>query len=339
MLRIHFAAEDLGRVQVATAPDPLWDTVLGLHQLTGPGRGARVFAAWRERARTVLRERGLLGPVRLLRALAPADAYFPDFLTPAAAAEGLASGLDAVMATSERQLRDELQLLAHHRYPGAVPDWLRQLASGDREGLNHVVAAVRAVHDSVIAPDWTGTEAAVESDRALRARAVLDGGTHRLLDTLGPSLRWQPPVLRADYPVERDLHLDGRGLRLIPSYFCWRTPVSLVDDLLQPVLVYPVGHGTTGAAGHRHADALAHLLGRTRARVLTSLTTPATTGELARRLATSAASASQHVHALRDAGLVLSRRDRNHVLHSLTPLGSALASGAAPDRAGVFSPG
>ncbi|MFI6982279.1 ArsR/SmtB family transcription factor [Embleya sp. NPDC050154] len=46
-----------------------------------------------------------------------------------------------------------------------------------------------------------------------------------------------------------------------------------------------------------------------------------TTTELARRLSISPAGASQHATVLRQANLITSRRHRNTVHHSLTPLG------------------
>ncbi len=49
-----------------------------------------------------------------------------------------------------------------------------------------------------------------------------------------------------------------------------------------------------------------------------------TTGEMARRLHISAAAASQHTTVLRNAGLLVSQRERNTVLHTLTPLGRAV---------------
>jgi DNA-binding transcriptional ArsR family regulator len=41
-------------------------------------------------------------------------------------------------------------------------------------------------------------------------------------------------------------------------------------------------------------------------------------------LGISPAAASQHASVLRNAGLLVTRRDRNTVLHTLTPLGSAM---------------
>ncbi|MGN9790542.1 hypothetical protein ACTMTU_05475 [Streptomyces sp. OZ13] len=80
----------------------------------------------------------------------------------------------------------------------------------------------------------------------------------------------------------------------------------------------------------RRPQALAALLGRTRARVPAALVTTATTGELALRLKISASSASEHITALREADLAHSQRARAQVIHTLTPLGTALLHGELP---------
>ncbi|MEU9125936.1 winged helix-turn-helix domain-containing protein [Streptomyces sp. NPDC048506] len=328
MLRIHFEDRDLARVRIAAEPDPLWETVLAMHQLAPAGRGAPVYASWRDRARRELDERGLTRAARLISGLAPADArYFPDFLTPDAARDGLRAGLAAVRDTPGARLVAES---ARAALPARLPRWYRALASGSREPLDELVAALRQVHRAVIAPDWTGAAATVDGDRGARTRSLCHGGVDGMLNTFRPLLRWEPPVLCVDYPYPRDLHLRGRGLRLIPSHFCWRRPIALADPGLPPVLVHPVEHPTAWApdtSGSRHPQALSVLLGRTRARVLAALDAPATTGELARRLRVSAPSASEHVSALREAKLVRSRRDGGCVVHALTPLGTALLHG------------
>lgn len=105
MLRIHFEDRDIARVQIADAPDPLWETVLALHHVAPAARGVPVYGAWRVRARRELDARGLTRAARLISALAPADArYFPDFLTPDAARDGLAAGLAALRETSPVRL-------------------------------------------------------------------------------------------------------------------------------------------------------------------------------------------------------------------------------------------
>jgi hypothetical protein len=41
---------------------------------------------------------------------------------------------------------------------------------------------------------------------------------------------------------DRDLYLDGRGIELQPSAFCWQVPTKLQDPELKPILVYPIQH-------------------------------------------------------------------------------------------------
>src|SRR5438876_12229110 len=64
------------------------------------------------------------------------------------------------------------------------------------------------------------------------------------------------------YPVHRDLRLDGRGLRLVPSFFCRGTPVALADPELPPTLVYPLDHSSHWELPG--AKSLPDLLGHTR---------------------------------------------------------------------------
>ncbi|KAF3463496.1 winged helix-turn-helix domain-containing protein [Streptomyces sp. Tu 3180] len=331
MLRIHFTDGDLARVHLAREPDPVWETLLGLHQLTAPRRGLPVFAPWRRDARARLAEEHLAGPVRMLSALAPASAgYWPDFLTPGASADGLEVALEALRATPRPQLRQEMYRLAD-THP--LPRWAHGLARGERHRMEEVATAFRLVHRTIIAPDWTGTARTTEADRALRTRVLRDHGVHGLLNSFRPLMDWRPPVLHVRYPEDRDLHLGGRGVRLIPSHFCWNTPIALADPALPQVLAYPVAHPPAWAPAvtrDRRPEALAALLGRTRARVLAALESTATTGELTRRLNISAPSASEHIAALREVSLAHSQRVGAQVIHTLTPLGTALLRGELP---------
>jgi DNA-binding transcriptional ArsR family regulator len=146
--------------------------------------------------------------------------------------------------------------------------------------------------------------------------------------SLAPLVTWAPPVLLVhDYPVDRDLVLGGRGLRLIPSYFCFGAPVALADPDLDPVLVYPALPGqarildrtvTPTADGARPGAAA--LLGPTRLAVLQATSVSLTTTELARIIGISPATASYHTAVLRSAGLIASHRSANMMLHLATPL-------------------
>ncbi|MFF0654421.1 MULTISPECIES: winged helix-turn-helix domain-containing protein [Micromonospora] len=326
MLKIIFSGEDVLRTRVAPAADPLWELVLSLHLLQGRSRDP-MMTTWRRTVAHGLRTDTDAEQYRLLLALNPPRGYFPDFLTPFASREGFQAGLDAVRGTPVDMLRRDLTLLAGET---PLPSSATALARGEPGTLHHLTDAMTRYQSLAVTPYWSRVQAAVEADRARRARAMLDGGAEGLLASLRPNMRWVSGVLEVlDYPDTRELHLDGRGLLLVPSFFCSRTPVALVDPTLPPVLVYPVDRlaGLTpasGAAASPQGEALAALLGRTRSRVLQAADEGCTTGEMARRLRISAAAASQHTTVLRNAGLLVSQRDRNTVLHTLTPLGRAV---------------
>ena len=326
MLKIIFSGEDVLRTRVAPAADPLWELVLSLHLLQGRSRDP-MMTTWRRTVAHGLRTDTDAEQYRLLLALNPPRGYFPDFLTPSASREGIEAGLDAVRGTPVDMLRRDLRRLAGET---ALPSSAGALARGEPATLHHLTDAMARYQSLAVTPYWARVQAAVEADRARRARAMLDGGAEGLLASLRPNMRWVSGVLEVlDYPDTRELHLDGRGLLLVPSFFCSRTPVALVDPTLPPVLVYPVDRlaGLTPASGPAaspQGEALAALLGRTRSRVLQAADEGCTTGEMARRLRISAAAASQHTTVLRNAGLLVSQRDRNTVLHTLTPLGRAV---------------
>ncbi|MDQ8702924.1 winged helix-turn-helix domain-containing protein [Streptomyces sp. LHD-70] len=316
---MHFSAGDLARTRIADGPDPLWETVLSMQQLHEP-RPEPLLDAWRRRAC----RRGRSAQ-RILAPLMPKRGYFPDFLTPAAAAGGLEEGIDAVLSTPRRQLRAEVGMLAD---ANALPSWARSLADGETGTLRRFGGALRQYHASVLGPAWPDIAARVERDRLHRSGTHSRGDTHAMLRTFAPMLSWQPPVLCADYPVDRDVHLEGRGLLLVPSYFCRRTPVALLNETLLPVLVYPA-RAPRQQQQLTPCRRLAPLLGHTRAAVLQTLQEPCTTSELAQFAGVSLSSASEHAAVLRHAGLISSTRERHRVRHTLTPLGMDLLAGRA----------
>ncbi|MFD0689632.1 ArsR/SmtB family transcription factor [Actinomadura fibrosa] len=319
MLRIHFTRDDLMRLRVAHAPDPLWETLLSLHALQGRQCSGPV-KEWRGQILGAPAER-LNEVLEYLVPLAPIAPYVPDFLTPFDASMGLEAGIEAVMCTSRRRLREELGTLAALK---PLPSWTRDLGEGRHETLLMLGQALRTYHAVALRPHWHRIHLVFDAERAIRGQALLNGGTERLLRGLAPLMRWQWPVLEVDYPRDRNLRLDGRGLTLIPSFFCRGTPIGLADPELPPVLVYPIQHaGMRSERGDAAAD-LAPLLGANRAAILAAARAGRSTGELARMLAISPATVSYHVAVLRDAGLITSHRDANVVVHTTTPLGASL---------------
>jgi DNA-binding transcriptional ArsR family regulator len=320
LLRIHFSTVDLVRTRVASAADPFWEMVFSHRRLTEPDTPL-VLRPWLNEMRSGPSTARLRPGRGALVALSPRGPYFPDFLTPAEGAGGFEAGMAAILGTPRRRLNAEITRLAVHT---TLPAWVSRVADGEPEMLTALDNALRAYYDTAIGPNDMQIQSRVDADRARRGRDLLNGGVDGLLSGFAPAMRWRAPVLEVPYPVHRDLHLDGRGLRLVPSFFCRGTPVALADPELPPTLVYPIDHSShweiTGV------KSLSDLLGHTRATVLQAVEAGATTTELARRVATSLASVSRHTTVLREAGLIATQRRGAAVLHTLTPLGASLLS-------------
>ncbi|WP_017556456.1 ArsR/SmtB family transcription factor [Nocardiopsis baichengensis] len=329
MLRIHFTDADLARTRVAPGADPMWELVLSLHRLQNR-RGRNLVDRWYGEARERLAASGLTPALKnRLIPIAPQSMYFPDFLTPDEGQFGFEPALEAIEGLPRRELEAQLGIVA--AMGDGLGSWARALADGDRRARRELAESLREYRRVALEPFWDDLHADVDADRVRRSRDLLEGGVHGLLAGFEPLMRWEQPVLHVVYPGDHDIELPlrGRGLRLIPSYFCWKYPVALADPELPPVLVYPMHNGVyrtrrqnvLSSGGER---ALGNLLGATRAAALTVVADGATTNELAARLHISPAAASHHTRVLREAGLIVSTRDRNHVLHTLTAAGAEL---------------
>ncbi|MCX4459386.1 helix-turn-helix domain-containing protein [Streptomyces sp. NBC_01728] len=344
MLRIHFTSDDLQNIRVARQPDPLWELMCSVCRLE-TGQGPLEFGHWRRSARQRFSGDSNLGrALRPLRALIPATGYIPDFLTPPVTGGGLSAGLDQLLRTPRVQLVRELTRLAESR---PVPNWAASLGRPGSDALKVLANSLGIYFRGLLEPHWPHIRTAVGNDVGVRARVLLDGGTQALLASLRPVARWNAPVLEVDYPVQRDLYLEGRGLLLVPSYFCWRRPTALADPGLDPVLVYPVAKAPLTVADGTD-DGVERLLGRTRAAVLTEVAgqSARTTSEVAGAVGIALPSASYQIGVLRDGGLVASHRDGKYVLHTATPLGLRLLgngprireSGPRPVRGAAAGP-
>lgn len=322
VLRIHFSTEDLLRIRVAAGPHPMWEALLSLH-MAQTRQGDPVFGMWRRSLRT--------GPgpwSGLLRTLYPPKGYSPDFLTPAGAVPDFATGLELVMSTPKRRLRTDIAQLATE---GALPTWVSGIADGEPEPLRRLRAALTRYHATALEPHWASIRHHVRADRDKRADLAVASGFESVLATLHPTATWRAPVLEIAYPVEQDLRLEGRGLVLQPSFFCWHNPITLLNQFDTPVLVYPVERDPDWALGccadpDARTRSLTALLGHTRTAVLRAIAdrTRLNTTDLARTIGISLAGASQHATVLRNAGLVTTVRHRGSALHQVSARGTAL---------------
>ncbi|MFD4553065.1 ArsR/SmtB family transcription factor [Streptomyces sp. NPDC058469] len=322
-VRIHFTDDDLAHIRLAQTPDPLWEALLSMHVLQTNAASA-VFGPWRRAVRPELP-----APVRELLRLAPPHGYSPDFLTPAGGAGGLEAGIGALLSTPRGRLRHDLLELS--RAGRKLPSWAPSLAEGDGDAVAHLAQALRTYIRIALAPWWNGIRTRLDAERSLHDRFLTTHHLGGLLSRLHPGLSWQPLVLEVSGlgGADRDVRLDGRGLLVLPSYFCWRRPTLLKDPTLPVVVVYPMAHDTAVGRTTRPRPSLGALLGQTRTEVLESLAEHhgMTTTELAHGVGIAPATASHHAGVLREAGLLSTSRAGQAVLHTLTPLGLALLDG------------
>jgi DNA-binding transcriptional ArsR family regulator len=321
-----FSRQDLLRVRLADVADPMWELVLSVQMAQAPAVPPPL-AGWRQQFGQRLAGAGRgRDAMSLLRVLVTPMGSFPDFLTPPGPMTDLDAGCEGVLCASRTLLTADLAAVFADR---AAPTWVRSLASGDRDVMSEVVRAVRDGHDLLVGPHWAEVRNAVAANSAMRARQLAEHGVGALLANLPGVLSWDGRVLCTRYPEDRTVELNGRGMVLLPSYFCWGNPITWLAQELPPVLVYQ-------ALDHRVpseptvSNCLVALLGRTRAECLRILLTPRSTTELAEHLGTSIGTASKQAAVLRDTGLVTSDRRGATVLHSTTSLGvTLLTSGAA----------
>jgi DNA-binding transcriptional ArsR family regulator len=211
------------------------------------------------------------------------------------------------------------------------PGWLRGYEEGDPQVLTTLDRALRTFHTTCLAPRWTAVTARFHRDVIERSALIRRYGIFAMFNTLSPHLHLSGMTLEGRYPWERHVNLSGQGLVLMPSAFWTRYPLITWDPQEQSryVLIYPaqlIGdqQRERRADARPEHDALATLLGPTRAAVLRALQQPFTTSALARQLGISSPAASMQAAALRGAGLVTSERHGQAVIHQVTELGSAL---------------
>jgi DNA-binding transcriptional ArsR family regulator len=299
LLRLHFTVEDLARLRMTATLGPVAESVFALDLFSR--KGNVVFNGWRKSVRSRL---GIWG--QRVEALTRANRPVPDLLW----------------------------LL--EQSGGASGNGMRN----DEQERMQVSAALFEFCQVAVVPYWSRARSYLEAERDAWGRVVITHGSERLLSTLNPKLVWKPPVLEIPSKRDHDVCLDGRGMLLSPSLFLFDKPCVVLNAEREtglPALAFsvPFSRGAAEAfwsASESNGQALAALVGQTRAAALEALNDGCTTSELARRLGISPAGASQHATVLRDAGLITTFRDRNAVLHTLTTLGVALLRSSVSAR-------
>lgn len=308
-LRMRFTSEDLLALRIRAAPDPMWELALSVHKLKPVPHKAGGCADQVREAH------------RLIAGLIPRRGNFADFLTPTRGSESLREGLDAIASLPRDRLSEDLD---PRRLGRPADSYTRGLARGDPEARGTLLCSLERYFRAMIEPRWSLIRRMTVTNNGA-ARRLAEAGVGAMIESLCPTIRWQWPWLEADYPFDREIDLGGRGLTLLPSFFCDDVPVTLIDPQLAPVLVFPV-RGMPGVPidPDRTLARLAPVMGETRVAILIQLAHPSTTSDLAAAVDLSLATVSQQVSLLRDAGFVTSVRDGRSVVHALSGYGRSV---------------
>jgi DNA-binding transcriptional ArsR family regulator len=326
MIRIRLGLTDVSRIRFGFSP--LAETVLSLRTLTTT---SALHAPW---LRQVLPLPGSVD-LELLTTLVPRTGYIPDFLLPPvpARAAGFDAGLAHVAGADPELVAAQLHHLSWHSvaFAGEGHDahraLLRDLAAEPEAALTRVTTELRRYWQVAVEPYWPRIRALLRADLAHRLDELATGGVQQLFRTLHPLVALRGDELHVTKYWDGGVDLGQRGLLLVPCVFAWPDVIVRTADP-QPALTYsPRGLGRLWSEQTKHTDALADLIGRSRAAVLAQLDLPMTTTQLACLLDLTPPTLSVHLRTLAASGVVTARRDGRSVLYQRTRLGEELLRG------------
>ena len=353
MLRFEVTTEDLLRSRFALSPA---FELCSLLQLLEGRRGRRLHSAWAARLMPAFER--LRRETDLDAALAlHTEQFGADFVAmpPAGLAQTWQDDLAVIRTTPLAEARRQIAECVAAR-PVSDPGTLRVL-DGDDVVERIAVALDQAWHE-LLAPDWPRLRAICEREVTHRAGLLGQAGWTAALADLHPAVAWRDGGIEVQgMHGHGSVPLDGDGLLLIPCVFIWPGVATYSAHPWPKALIYPArgvaalwetrpvrGGGASGldggdgpggpsapgtSASPVDLAGLGDLIGRSRARILATLDSPASTSQLALGLGLATGAVGDHLAVLHRSGLLTKGRAGRSVLYRRTPLGDALLSGAA----------
>jgi hypothetical protein len=313
-------------VTVRFAWSPIWETLHAVRTFIDP-RARPYHEAWRA---AVEHEASRLD-LSPLFAVNPVKGSVPDFLTPPPRVPAPVFGdqLAELRATPAEQVATELERCRSSLTKKQDVRALDQLLADPAAARDLLADRVQAAWDRLVSPYWPRIRSLADADIAYRSQQLTGRGLGPLLEGIDPRIKWGDGTVVCDDHDDTSVELGGRGLVLMPSAFMWPAVAVIIDEPWQPTIAYPArGIADLWRQAKPPPDALAKLLGRTRALLLTSLDQPASATTLAALLDLSLSGTSGHLVALRDVGLVAGTRHGHEIRYARTPLGNALLRGS-----------
>jgi DNA-binding MarR family transcriptional regulator len=318
---LHTTPDDLVKLRFAHRPlleIPLSYRVLINPQFQAPHR------AWVEDAR-----RALYGvDLPYISALITEDGYIPDFITPTPLTSGvnIDEDISALLDTPDDLIRRNIQELMANTGESETRLFF---ISYPHEALHHLVDEMRLYWQHTLAQSWSRMAGVIEGDILYRGKQLALDGPDSLFGDLHPTIAYRQNQIwlgecchHAHCPSE--VNLEGVGVQLVPTIFTGCGCVVHVTPKRRAMILYKARGAGLHYRDSRAAQPLEQALGTARARVLQTLTTPATTGEVAHKTRSTAGTASQHLSRLTKAGLVEPHRSGIRVYSHLTERGREL---------------
>jgi DNA-binding transcriptional ArsR family regulator len=329
VLELAFSARDLAHTRLAFSP--LWEVVTSRRVLIRPTISP-LHRRWAAQAGPAMAAAGV--GTGLLADLIPAYGYLPDFLNPppgtalpsAQAEQALEAELAVIARTTPERIQADLERIA------VWSPQVRAFHQDPAAAMPQLLDELRGYWLAALAPHWTRLRTVLEGDVLHQSRRFAAEGSAGVLRGLHSSVEWCGEKLTLPLSCcGTSGSLAGRGLLLVPSAFVGPTSTMMVNRPSEVVqLCYPSrGVGLLWEQGPAQVpEAVAAVLGRSRALLLAELAAPASTTELSHRTGMSAGGVSQHLTALRAAGIVASQRMGRSVLYQRTHLADSLLAAA-----------
>jgi DNA-binding transcriptional ArsR family regulator len=306
---------------VRFACSPVWETVSAIRSFVDQ-RSRAYHEPWHRLVKGRIKQLDLVP----LLATQPLHGFVPDFLAPPprVAWPRLRDQLSEIRATPTEQVAHELEL-CRQSVDGQEREVLDRMLT-DPAGARELLAArMHSAWNELVAPFWLRVRMLLAREIEERSRTLAHHGLRQVVDELHPRIRWTTDGVSIEDLHETTVRVGNRGLVLMPSAYLWPNVASIVDPPWQPTIAYPArGIEELWESPPPPSEALARILGRTRALVLSSLDRPLSTTALAALIELSPAGVSRHLLALRDAGLIAATRRGHEVRYARTPLGTAL---------------
>jgi DNA-binding transcriptional ArsR family regulator len=319
MLRLTMEPAELARTRFAVSPMAELFGILSaaVRSPAGTGIGGRRAAppAW------LLREK-----MPLLAGFVQGDVWLPDFLspTPEQFAPALDDELHQIATLPPARLIQEIALFsAGSGWQGftstALSAPLRdQLDKGETAFAQQVAREMHALWQHTLAPQWPSIRDRLEIEINARSRLMAEQGTGAVLDSVHPDVAWHEGTLSIRSPFSAVIS-PAPAVILIPTVTAGRLTPGL-DPMAghDTMLCYPLSHAPASRRTEPDSRPVADVLGTTRHDLLTSLSMPLTTGDLARLHNLEPSTVSYHLTRLHRAGLLTRTRQGHRVYYRRT---------------------